>query len=164
MNSNKIDLLDSLYRIKNGLKILDQIENSKLRLLVNRICQSLQSDVSDNIFSAEEEEKLLVSLSLEKTELATLLQTITSIYSRAAFHLVKPSVVETSMKEHFSIGDDKVAILSHAWITHSEGIIDTLKQKSIFPSKVNNEHFYSQMTKEIINIYFLKGSRHKLER
>ncbi|OXU24964.1 hypothetical protein TSAR_000923 [Trichomalopsis sarcophagae] len=125
-------------RIKRGLKIIDQVENSKLRLLVNRICQSLQSGVSENIFNAEEEEKLLVSLSLEKTDLTILLQTITSIYTQAAFHLVKPNVVETSMKELFSIGDNKVAILSHAWITHAEGIVNALKHKSIFPRQVTD--------------------------
>lgn len=79
----------------------------------------------------------MVSLSLEKTDLTILLQTITSIYTQAAFHLVKPNAVEASMKELFSIGDDKVAILSHAWITHAEGIVNTLKHKSIFPRQVS---------------------------
>ncbi|XP_058806352.1 COMM domain-containing protein 10-like [Phymastichus coffea] len=125
-------------RMRHGLKTLDQIENSKLRLLINRICQSMQAGISDDIFSAEEEEKLMSSLGLEKTDLTVLLQTITFIYSKAAFHIVKPVIVESTMKESFSIGDDKVAILSHAWITHAQGIVDAFKHKSIFPSQVSD--------------------------
>lgn len=123
--------------MKHGLKILDQVENSKLRLLINRICQSLQAGVSENIFSDEEEEKLMSSFSLDRADLTVLLQTITFIYSKAAFHIVKPAVVESTMKESFSIGDDKVAILSHAWITSAEGIVSALKHKSEFPSQVS---------------------------
>ncbi|XP_011494141.1 PREDICTED: COMM domain-containing protein 1-like [Ceratosolen solmsi marchali] len=125
-------------RMKRGFEILDKIENSKLRLLVNRICQSLQSGVSKNIFNTEEEEKLLVSLNLEKVDLTILLQTITSVYSQASFHLVKSAALENTMKEHCSIGKDKVAILEHAWITHSEGIVNAFKRQSIFPTQVTD--------------------------
>ena len=96
----------------------------------------MQSGVRDDIFNVEEEEKLMASLSLEKDDLKILLNTIISVYSQAAFHIVKPTIVETTMKENFSIGDDKVAILSHAWITHAEGIINAFKHKSIFPNQV----------------------------
>lgn len=128
--------LFTFNRMKQGLKILDQVDNSKLRLLVNRICQSLQSGVNENIFNNEEEEKLLVSLSLEKADLTIFLQLITSIFTQAAFHLVKPATMETTMKDDFSIGDDKVAILSHAWITYAERIVEAFKNKSIFPHQV----------------------------
>jgi hypothetical protein len=122
--------------MKHGLEILEQVENSKLRLIINRICQSLQSGVSKNIFNEEEEEKLLVSLNLQKVDLTIFIQTVTSIYSQAAFHLIKPAVLENSMKQNFSIGNDKVAILTHAWITHSEEITNAFKRRSIFPIQV----------------------------
>ncbi|XP_014209540.1 COMM domain-containing protein 10-like [Copidosoma floridanum] len=125
-------------RMKRGLRVLDQVENSKLRLLVNRICQSLKSGASENIFNVEEEEKLLVSLSLEKVDLDILLQVLTSILTEAAFHSVKSTIMENTMKNDFSIGDDKVAILSHCWITHGEEIMDSFRQKSIFPCQMTD--------------------------
>ncbi|XP_023318246.1 COMM domain-containing protein 10-like [Trichogramma pretiosum] len=125
-------------RLKLGLKVLEQIENSKLRLLINRICQALKNGDDKNIFSKEEEEKLTVSLNLEKSDLLILLQSLVSIYSQAAFHMMKSNDIENSMKEFFSLNDDKIAILTHAWITHCDTITDAFKKKSIFPCQIKD--------------------------
>lgn len=122
--------------MNQGLKILNQIENSKLRPLVNRICQSLKSGNEDKIFNQEEEEKLTASLVCEKSDLDILLQTLISIFAQASFHFIKAPAMEARMKQDFSLDEDKIAILTHAWITHSDELIEIRKQKSIFPNQV----------------------------
>lgn len=125
-------------RIELGLKIANQIDNSKFRLLINRICQTLQSTVNTKIFSEEEEEKLLVSLDLNKDDLVCLLDAVTLIYKQAACNIIKPQLMENTLKDTFKINDDKVQIFLNAWITYGKGIIDNFRQMSIFPIQVKD--------------------------
>lgn len=122
--------------MEQGLNIVTRVDSSKFRLLVNRICQSLQSSIDVKVFNEEEEEKLLISLDLTKDELILLLDTITSIYTQAACNVVKPSVMEAVMKDHFKIDDEKISIFTNAWMTYGKGIVENLRQKSIFPTQV----------------------------
>ncbi|XP_077261087.1 COMM domain containing 10 protein valette [Temnothorax americanus] len=123
-------------KLEQGLKIVARVDNSKFRLLVNRICQTLQTGIDTKVFSEEEEEKLLVSLDLTKDELAVLLDTITSIYTQAACNVVKPSVMETVMKDNFKLDEEKISIFTNAWMTYGKGIVENLRQQSIFPTQV----------------------------
>ncbi|EZA49778.1 hypothetical protein DMN91_003125 [Ooceraea biroi] len=125
-------------KLERGLNIVTRMDSSKFRLLVNRICQSLQSSIDTKVFSEEEEEKLLVSLDLTKDELILLLDTITSIYTQAACNVVKPSVMETVLKDNFKTDDEKVSIFTNAWMTYGKGIVENLRQKSIFPTQVKD--------------------------
>ncbi|XP_014482049.1 PREDICTED: COMM domain-containing protein 10 [Dinoponera quadriceps] len=125
-------------KLEQGLKIVSRVDNSKFRLLVNRICQSLQSSIDTKVFSEEEEEKLLVSLDLTKDELTLLLDTVTSIYTQAACNIVKPSVMEAVMRDNLKIDDEKISIFTNAWMTYGKGIVENLRQKSIFPTQVKD--------------------------
>lgn len=125
-------------KLEQGLTIVARLDNSKFRLLVNRICQSLQSSIDTKVFSEEEEEKLLVSLDLTKDELILLLDTITSIYKQAACNVVKPSLMETVMKDNFKIDEEKISIFTNAWMTYGKGIVENLRQKSMFPIQVKD--------------------------
>ncbi|XP_012277460.1 COMM domain-containing protein 10 [Orussus abietinus] len=124
--------------VRKGLKIVERLDCGKFRLLVNRICQSLELANDNRVFSDEEEEKLMISLDLNKDELDLLLDTITKIYKQAAYCMMKPAVMETLMKDKFNIGEDKIAALLHAWVTHAKNIVDAFRKKSIFPNKVDN--------------------------
>lgn len=123
-------------RLEQGVKIVARVDNSKFRLLVNRICQTLQSSIDTKVFNEEEEEKLLVSLDLAKDELALLLDTITSIYTQAACSIVKPSIMEAVMKDSFKLDEEKISIFTNAWMAYGKGIVENLRQQSIFPTQV----------------------------
>ncbi|XP_046749592.1 COMM domain-containing protein 10 [Diprion similis] len=123
-------------RLREGLDIIDRIDSGKLRLLASRICQSLQTSVEGNVFSPSQEEKLSVSLGLNKTELSLLLDTTTLIYAQAAYYVVKPALMESDMKETFAIQNEKADVLVQIWATYAKSIVDELLQKSIFPVQV----------------------------
>ncbi|XP_032680232.1 COMM domain-containing protein 10-like [Odontomachus brunneus] len=125
-------------KLEQGLKIVSRVDNSKFRLLVNRICQSLQSSIDTKVFNEEEKEKLLVSLDLTKDELLLLLDTVTSVYTQAACNIVKPSIMETVMRDNLKIDDEKISIFTNAWMTYGKGIVENLRQKSIFPTQVKD--------------------------
>ncbi|XP_012527988.1 COMM domain-containing protein 10 [Monomorium pharaonis] len=125
-------------KLEQGLRIVTRVDNSKFRLLVNRICRTLQSSVDTKVFNEEEEEKLLVSLDLTKDELALLLDTVTSTYTQAACSTVKPSVMEAVMKDSFKLDEEKISIFTNAWMTYGKGIVENLRQQSIFPTQVKD--------------------------
>ncbi|XP_012217321.1 COMM domain-containing protein 10 [Linepithema humile] len=129
-------------KLEQGLKIVSCLDNSKFRLLVNRICHSLQSNIDTKVFNEEEEEKLLVSLDLTKDELILLLDTITSIYTQAACNIIKPSVMEAVMKDNFKIDEEKISIFTSAWVTYRKDIIENLRQKSIFPIQLKDINWH----------------------
>ncbi|XP_003706670.1 COMM domain containing 10 protein valette [Megachile rotundata] len=125
-------------RLEQGLKIANQIDSSKFRLLINRICQTLQSDVNSKIFSEEEEEKLLVSLDLNKDDLVCLLDALILFYKQAACNIIKVQSLENTLKDTFKIDDDKIQIFLNAWVTYGKRIIDNFRQISIFPTQVKD--------------------------
>lgn len=87
-------------------------------------------------FSEEEEEKLLVSLVLNKDELACLLDALILFYKQAACNIIKVQSMETTLKDTFKTDDDKVQIYLNAWVAYGKGIIDNFRQISIFPVQV----------------------------
>lgn len=114
-----------------------RVDNSKFRLLVNRICQTLQqSSIDAKVFNEEEEEKLLVSLDLAKDELVFLLDSITSIYTQAACSVVKLSIMEAVIRDNFKLDEEKISIFTNAWMTYGKGIVENFRQQSIFPTQV----------------------------
>nr|XP_033340037.1 COMM domain-containing protein 10 [Megalopta genalis] len=125
-------------RLEQGLDIVNGIDNSKFRLLINRICQTLQSGAAAKVFSVEEEEKLLVSLNLNKDDLAILLEAITTIYKQAACNIIKPQSMEITLKDTFQADNEKIQIFLNAWIAYGKGIIDNFRQESIFPIQVKD--------------------------
>ncbi|XP_034935673.1 COMM domain-containing protein 10 [Chelonus insularis] len=125
-------------RFHQGLEVISKLDIGKFRLLVNHICQELFVNNDGKIFSEDEEEKLITSLSLEKETLNLLIDIIILIYSQAAFSVVKPAVMENTMKELFPLSEESISVFVNAWITHGKRIIDTLRQKSIFPNQVEN--------------------------
>ncbi|CAD6244264.1 GSCOCG00013314001-RA-CDS [Cotesia congregata] len=124
-------------RLKKGLEIVEQLENSKFRQLVSHICQGLHSE-SDKIFSEDEEEKLMLSLNLKKENLSLLLDTITFVYTQAGFSMVESAEMESFMKSCFGISDDKISIFVNTWTTYSQQIIEVLRRKSVFPNQVHD--------------------------
>lgn len=114
------------------------VDSGKLRLLVNHICQSLRIGIdSKKIFTPEEEKKLLLSLNLKQIDLDILLNTLITVYNKAAFAEVKPQIVDATMKNDFQLDEEKAAIISQSWSLCGKGIIDAFRQKSTLPNQVS---------------------------
>lgn len=125
-------------RLQQGLEIASRIDTGKFRLLVNRICPNLQSPSNAKPFNEEEEEKLLISLELNKEELNYLLDAVTLIYKQAAFHIVKPAALESVLKDTLNVDNDRTLIFVNAWLNYGKGIVECLRKRSIFPTQVND--------------------------
>lgn len=82
-------------------------------------------------------------MDLNKDDLTCLLDAIILIYKQATCNIVKPQLMENTLKDTFKTDDEKIQIFLNAWITYSKGIIDHFRQMSIFPVQVchdDNDH------------------------
>lgn len=120
--------------------------------------------MNTKIFNEEEEEKLLVSLDLNKDDLVCLLDAVILIYKQAACNIIKPQLMESSLKDTFKTDDDKVQIFINAWVTYGKGIIEHFRQMSIFPIQVcyNDKPLIQTIIRNIllVLIYPILGQRY----
>lgn len=75
-------------------------------------------------------------MDLNKDDLVILLEAIITIYKQAACNIIKPQLMETTLKSIVKTDDEKIQIFLNAWVTYGKGIIDNFRQQSIFPVQV----------------------------
>jgi hypothetical protein len=75
------------FSLKRAVDIINNLDASKFPLLLSRITQAMQTAVpNEKAFSSEEEEKLQVSLGLEKSDVRLLLESTTFIIEQVSPH------------------------------------------------------------------------------
>jgi hypothetical protein len=75
--------------LKRAVDIINSLDASKFPLLLSRISQAMQAgDINAKAFNSEEEEKLEVSLGLEKSDVKLLLESTTFIIEQVLSHTV----------------------------------------------------------------------------
>ena len=75
-----------MFRLQRAINIVNSLDESKFPLLLSRITQAMQvGATNEKAFSNEEEEKLQVSLGLEKEDLKLLLESTTFIIEQVSF-------------------------------------------------------------------------------
>lgn len=75
--------------MRKAVDIINSLDASKFPLLLSRISQAMQAGaINEKAFSTEEEEKLEVSLGLEKSDLKLLLESATFIIEQVSSHII----------------------------------------------------------------------------
>ncbi|XP_069694216.1 COMM domain-containing protein 10 isoform X2 [Periplaneta americana] len=122
--------------LKRCVDIINSLDASKFPLLLNRITQAMQaSPTNEKAFSNEEEEKLQLSLGLEKQDLQLLLESTTFIIEQAAYYMTKPSVLQRHLSETLKLNEDKCEAFINIWMSSAKGIVEHLRQRSLFPTQ-----------------------------
>lgn len=126
-------------RFAKAVKIINDMDPSKFPLLLNRIAQSMQSDIEKNKpFTDDEEEKLQTSLELEKDDLKILIVSISDIIRNAACNMMQPGTFQRHLNEVLKLNEDKTVAFLQVWTNSAKGIVDQLRQKSVYPSKLED--------------------------
>lgn len=134
--ANWINVTPSLRR---AVDLINNLDASKFPLLLNRITQAMQNGATnEKAFSNEEEEKLQVSLGLQRSDLKLLLESTTFIIEQAAYYMTKPSVLQRHLSDTLKLNDDKSEAFVNAWISSAKGIVEHLRQRSLFPAQLED--------------------------
>jgi hypothetical protein len=76
-----------IFSLKRAVDLINNLDASKFPLLLNRITQAMQTGANnEKAFSTEEEEKLQISLGLQKSDLKLLLESTTFIIEQVLAH------------------------------------------------------------------------------
>lgn len=55
---------------------------------------------------------------------------------KAAYYMTKPSVLQRHLSDTLKLNDDKSEAFVKAWISSAKGIVEHLRQRSLFPAQV----------------------------
>jgi hypothetical protein len=113
-------------QIRRAVDLINRIENSKFRLLLQRILQKIYLK-AEAYFSDEELEKLEKSLELKGDELSLIVDTIEFVYLQSAYVLIKPSQLNINLKK-LNFDNEKLQMIVSAWLESSRDIIEKLKE------------------------------------
>lgn len=126
-------------RLQKAVSIMNGLDASKFPLLLSRITQAMQvGATNEKAFSSEEEEKLQVSLGLEKEDLKLLLESTTFIIEQAAYYVTKPAVLKCHLLDTLKLDEDKADAFTNIWTSSAKGIIEHLRQRSLYPTQLED--------------------------
>nr|CAD7457998.1 unnamed protein product [Timema tahoe] len=131
--------ISSTPSLQKAGEIINKLDPSKFPLLLHRITQTMQQGTSiEKPFTEAELNKLQTSLSLDRQELKLLLDSITFIIDQAAYHMTKPGVLHRQLLDVLKLDEDKAEALVTVWASAAKGIVEQLRQKSVFPSQMSS--------------------------
>ena len=117
-------------QIKTAIKFINGIENTKFRLLIQRIVQKLHL-ANDAYFKEEEIEKLENSLELSKENINLLISFIEFVFLQSAYFTIKPNHLETQLS-NLKLDEEKSALVIEFWKENAKEIVDRIREtKSI---------------------------------
>ncbi|XP_049776477.1 COMM domain-containing protein 10-like [Schistocerca cancellata] len=134
--ASSITANDSLYKAAN---IINGLDESKFPLLLSRIAQVMQQCPDDKKpFTEEEQEKLEVSLALDKDDLKLLIESSTLILQQAAYHMMKPTVLQQQLHDVLGLKEEKAKTFAQVWVNSAKGIVEQRRKKSVFPVQLED--------------------------
>ncbi|XP_076034278.1 COMM domain containing 10 protein valette isoform X2 [Oratosquilla oratoria] len=123
-------------KLKEGIKILNQLSSSKLNGILARVFSAIGSG-QPRVFSEEEETKLSTSLdlSLENTQLLT--HTIAYIIQQASYNIVRPNL----LAEHLAaleVDDSLSAVIVEYWTSNAKVLVDSLRRRNVVEKQLDS--------------------------
>lgn len=115
-------------KIQKAVALINDLDGSKFPLLLLRILQKIH--LKEEIFTKEEEGKLMVALSVDPQQLELILETLTFFFEQATYYLAKPAVL-TQQLQALGLNEEKVSGIVQAWISNARNIADKLKKRTV---------------------------------
>ncbi|KAJ1527201.1 hypothetical protein ONE63_008732 [Megalurothrips usitatus] len=123
-------------KFQDGIALINSIEPSKLRLLVNRIALFMQRDLSvktSSPFTEEEEAKLEKSLDLTTKDVQLVIDSANLILQQAAYHVIKPDILKNKLTEGINLEEERATVIAAVWGANANSIVESLRKRSVLP-------------------------------
>ncbi|XP_071442843.1 COMM domain-containing protein 10 [Hetaerina americana] len=120
--------LTRVTSLQSSLPLIDSITSPKFPLLLDRIALKLEENAfKSNPFNNEEEERLVISLGVNKEDLTLILESSVYIFEQAAFHMIKPTSLSRQLQS-FDLSEKKSDDYANAWGNHAKNIVERLRR------------------------------------
>jgi COMM domain containing 10 len=114
-------------QIKRAVEIINQINDQKFDLLLQRISQRIHLRVESS-FKGDEIEKLEKSLNLTNDHIRLVIDILEFIYLQAAYELIKqPNLLQDHLL-NLNLNENKSKAIAESWKENGRTIIDNIKQ------------------------------------
>ena len=122
-------------QIKKAIRFINGIENSKFRLLIQRIVQKLHLK-TETYFKDEEIEKLEKSFELSAENINLIISFIEFVFLQSAYFTIKPNHLEVKLS-NLKLDEEKSLLIIEFWKENAKDIVDKIREtKSISHKKL----------------------------
>ncbi|XP_039614898.1 COMM domain-containing protein 10 [Polypterus senegalus] len=129
-------IIKETQSIKEAVVLINGIDSGKFPRLLSRILQRLHLK-AERSFSDEEEEKLQMALSLEKSNLHLVIETVSFILEQAVYHNIKPASLQQQL-ENIHLSPEKAEAFTQIWASSGQESIEKFRQRMFAPKKLEN--------------------------
>jgi hypothetical protein len=119
-------------QIKKAVGLINELEEKKFSLLIQRIVQKLHN--SESSFKADEFERLEKSFQLSNEDCRLVIDILEFIYLQAAYELVKSNVLHVHLVK-INLHGDKANAVAELWKESGKEIIDRIRQAKSMATK-----------------------------
>ena len=122
-------------QIRTAIELINEIENVKFRLLIQRIVQKLHLS-NESYFKEDEIEKLETSFDLNLEKINLIINFIEFVFLQSAYFSIKPNQLEIKLK-NLKLEEEKSMLIIEFWKDNAKDIIDKIREtKSISYKKL----------------------------
>lgn len=123
-------------KIKKAIGIINEIDDKKFPLLIQRIVQKLHN--SESSFKEDEFEKLEKSFQITNEDCHLVIDILEFIYLQAAYELIKSNVLHVHLVK-LNLTEEKASTIAELWQENGKEIIEKIRQtKTISTNRLLN--------------------------
>lgn len=120
-------ILNIYLSILDGIALANNLETDQFVKILEAAQQNISKDKQtddENDINLEELER---SIGLPNEQFALLAKTISYILKRSLIFIMKPTKLQTELKEIFKLNENKIEIFMKTWISSTKPILDNLE-------------------------------------
>ncbi|XP_055385642.1 uncharacterized protein LOC129614793 [Condylostylus longicornis] len=123
-------------RAREGIKIVNNLKYEVFCTVLDYVDRNMNHEDHDEPENALEDLEKLVGV--PRTDFLLLIKTLSYILKRTSTFIIKPTKLQSELREKLRIGDDKVDAIIKLWIKNTKPILDNLESKNISENELND--------------------------
>lgn len=117
-------------RAADGIKIINQLDDDVFTTVIKYVHKNMS--LSDEHADVDDDgglEKLEQLVQIDRTDFLLLIKTLSYILKRATTFVMKPTKLQSELKEKLQLHEAKIEIIMKMWIKNMKPILDNLENK-----------------------------------
>lgn len=132
---SRIIVYRHISRAAEGIKIINQLNDDVFHTVINYVHKNMSPDNDGDDDQGLEELENLVKV--ERQDFLLLIKTLSYILKRASTFVMKPTKLQSELKEKLRLNDAKVQAIMKIWMKNTKPLLDNMQEAGADGS--NNE-------------------------
>lgn len=107
-----------------GIKIINKLDDDVFTTVINYVHKNMSPEENDDDRGLEELEQLV---KIDRQDFLLLIKTLSYILKRASTFVMKPTKLQSELKEKLQLRDSKIDVIMKLWIKNMKPILDNLE-------------------------------------